>query len=85
MAQAGLADFGMCLISPLDGLGCVKTDRSVEVVDIDDAMTVFACLDVEDSVVDESAVVSVSITSLDCVDIGGLSEPGQGLTRGPCR
>ena len=85
MAQAGLADFGMCLISPLDGLGCVKTDRSVEEVDSDDAMTVVACLDVEDGDMVVCAVVCVSRSSFDCVDIGGLSEPGQGLTRGPCR
>ena len=63
----------------------MKTDRSVEVVDIDDALTVVACLDVEDGDVVVCAVVCVSRTSLDCVDIGGLSEPGQGLTRGPCR
>jgi hypothetical protein len=41
VAQAGLADFGMCLIRPLCGSeGCMKTDRDVDVVDIDDAMTV---------------------------------------------
>ena len=40
VAQAGLADLGMCLIRPPEGEGCVKTGLGVDVVDIDEAMTV---------------------------------------------
>ena len=41
-AHAGLADFGICLIRPPEGRGCVKTGREDNVVDTDDAMTAHA-------------------------------------------
>jgi hypothetical protein len=86
VAHAGLADFGMCLIRPPLGCrGCVKTGRAVDVVDIDDAMTVEDGLEEADGIVDAFVETCEIRTALDCVNNGGLSEPGHGLFLGPCR
>ena len=38
VAQAGLADFGMCLIRAPESRGCAKTGGLVEVVETEEAM-----------------------------------------------
>ena len=53
----------------------MKTGRDVDVVDIEDAMIVEAWFDKTDGIVD--------VFVADCINNGGLSEPSQGLLRGP--
>ena len=94
-AQAGRADFGMCLISPPTSCGWEKTAvAGAAAVDIDDAMTVVEM----ETAMTEDAVVAIGAVSGDVVEVGscevaldggadsgGLSEPGHGCDRGPWR
>ena len=85
VAHADLADFGMCLISPPRGRGCVKTGWVIGVVEIDDAITVVGRLDEVDGDICVLVEACDSEASLTCMVSGGLSDPGHGLLLGPWR
>ena len=96
VAQAGRADFGMCLISPPTTFGWVKVGSVDALLDSGEATTVPAScrVDVDDAVAGADADVDVDADETGgrdwfadggCDDSGSLSEPGHGLFLGPCR